>query len=166
MFSPHFTEEEVSFSSTAMRLGIDNKAPADVMKNALVAASGMELVRARLGSLPIHVDSWYRCEALEKVVASGDYHGWCIRHSKAISDQLWGEYFKRKAHPTGFAVDFTCAAFGTPLEIVKSIMTSGMPFDECIMEGTWVHISFANAMRRIVMTATFVNGIPWYKTIS
>ncbi len=63
---------------------------------------------------------------------------------------------------SGFAADFVCPSFGSPLEIVKAIAVSNINFDQCIQEGTWVHISFDPAMRREVLTANFHQGEAYY----
>jgi hypothetical protein len=61
-------------------------------------------------------------------------------------------------HQKGFAIDFTCPDFGTPLECVKKISASDIQFDQLIQEGTWIHISFAPAMRRQILEAHFSKG--------
>jgi len=138
--SEHFTWEEASFSSTALRLGIKNEIPATLSDNVFAAANGMEEVRALLGH-PIHVDSWYRSAELNHAVGG------------AVSS----------AHLKGYAVDFTCPAFGSPLEICKAIAVSGIRFDQCIQEGRWVHISFDPKARRSLLTARFdANGKATY----
>ena len=136
----HFTLEELSFSSTAYRLGIDNTVPNGLLPNMQVLATGLEKVRIFLG-FPMYIDSGYRCLALNTMV-----HG-----------------SKNSAHISCFAGDFICPAFGTPLMIVQALAASGIKFDQLIQEGTWVHISFAPAMRQQVLTATFVDGNASYK---
>ena len=160
--SEHFTLAEAVYSSTAQRLGFDNTPSRQVIANATIAAEGMEEVRALLGDLSIHVDSWIRCEALEKVLTAGDFKSWCAKHGKPSVPSSWDEYFSRKGHPKGYAVDFTCTGYGTPIEIVQAIAKSPIQFDQCIQEGTWVHISFDPQLRRQVLTATFANGTPTY----
>ena len=58
---------------------------------------------------------------------------------------------KTSDHMTGYAVDFSCAKFGTPAEIVKAIQQSCLTYDQLILERVggkeWVHISFAPAQR-------------------
>lgn len=131
--SSHFTLEEALFSSTALRLGISNEPTSpEIIQNLRVAAAGMESVRAILGSLPIHIDSWYRCGILNGMVNGS----------------------RTSAHMDGYAVDFTCSPY-SPLQIVQKIIASNILFDQCIQEGKWVHISFAPAMRRKVLTAHF-----------
>lgn len=130
--TPHFTLEELTFSDTAQRLGIDNTPDDDVVINLQLVAQGMEMVRTLLDA-PIRVNSGYRCEALNQAIGGA----------------------KASAHLDGLAVDFTCAEYGPPIAIVKALEAGSVPFDKCIQEGTWVHISFAPALRRLVMTAHF-----------
>lgn len=132
--SPHFSVAEGVFSSTAERLAIANIPPADILADMEVAAAGMEQVRALLG-LPIHVDSWYRCPKLNAAVGGAKY----------------------SAHMDGWAVDFTCKPLSTEA-IVQAIAVSNIQFDQCIQEGSWVHISFAPELRRHVLTAHFGPG--------
>lgn len=135
----HFTLEELTFSSTAERLGITNAPePLDALAirtSLTVLANGLEQVRYLLGH-PLHVDSGYRCWSLNRAVGGA----------------------ADSAHLKGLAADIICAAFGTPLEIVKAIEASSLVFDQCIQEGSWVHISFDPRARREVLTAHFVDG--------
>ena len=130
--SEHFTLAEGVFSSTALRFGIDNTPNTVNTMRMQAAAKALEAVRELLGA-PMHVDSWYRCEAL----------------NKAVGGSL------TSAHMEGYAIDFICPAFGTPLEIVRAIVDSGIKFDQCIQEGRWVHISFDPRTRMRVLTAHF-----------
>lgn len=162
LLTPHFTLEEFTQSATAQRLGFDNKPDPQIVGNLRVLAEGMEQVRAMTGH-PIHVNSAYRSEELERALCQNDYRSWCQRHGKDRTT-AWAEYFARKAHPKGLACDFTCWAYGTPAEIVRAIKAAGIPFDQLILEGTWVHISFARdaegKMRGEVLVATFgVDGV-------
>ena len=133
--SPHFSLEELTFSSTAVRLGIDNTPPPEIVANLTQACSLFEQVRALLG-VPMHTDSGYRCPALNAAVGG----------------------VPTSAHTLGWALDFTAPLFGTPLDIVRKIvasqMATQMKWDQLIQEGTWVHISAAPTMRQQVLTAT------------
>ncbi len=159
--SAHFTLEELVASATAQRLGIDNSPSLETISRLTVLALGLEKVRTLLGH-PMHIDSGFRCEALEKVLTAKDFALWCKRHGQAPDADGWAAYFARKAHPKGYAADFTCPGFGSPLEIVRAIQASPIMFDQCIQEGTWVHISFAPGGRRQVLTATFGADGPTY----
>lgn len=162
----HFSYEELRRSDTATRLGIENTPPSNVKAAAADAAGGMEKIRALLGTR-IQITSWYRSEALERLLTKKDFEGWCFRHGKNIGtlellDAAWKEYFSRKGHPTGYCVDFVAPTFGSPRQIVKAVKGSGIKFDQIIEEGTWVHVSFDPRMRGEVLTATFKDGAPTY----
>jgi zinc D-Ala-D-Ala carboxypeptidase len=128
----HFTLEELVFSSLAVRLKLDNTPSAEVIEHLKLLAMGLEQLRSRLAA-PIHIDSGYRCPLLNAVV-----HG--AVHS---------------AHMSGYAADFVCPGFGSPLEIVRLIKNSDLIFDQCIEEGTWVHISLDPHSRREILVAHF-----------
>jgi len=135
LLTSHFTLEELTFSSTAQRLGIDNTPDRDVAAHLLMLAMGLEKVRALLGA-PMRIDSGYRCPALNKAVGG----------------------VANSAHLDGFAADFICPDYGTPLQIARAIAGSDIAFDQCIQEGTWVHISFDPRLRHQELTATFGPG--------
>lgn len=133
--SPHFSYNEAVYSRIADEQGISNIPSNEILDNIKTTANLLEKVRSLL-SQPIHISSWFRGSALNKAVGGA----------------------KQSAHIEGWAVDFTCPKFGTPLEIVKAIEASNILFDKCIQEGRWVHISFAPSLRRKVLTAHFHNG--------
>lgn len=132
----HFSLEELTASSTGTRLGIDNTPTPTIASNLVHLAVGLESVRSLLGNNPLHIDSGYRSPTLNRAVGGSGM----------------------SAHMQGYAADFTCAAFGTPLQIVQFLQSSGLHFDQIIQEGTWVHISFDPAMRQQVLTAHFGPG--------
>ena len=126
----HFTLEEATYSETAARLGIDNQPNAQQLENMKKAAQGMEEVRALLGK-SIHINSWIRLPAVNEAVGGS----------------------KVSSHMDGWAVDFTCKDFGTPLMVAKAIADAGIKFDQLIHEyATWTHISFAPEMRMQKLT--------------
>ena len=133
--SEHFDWEDVTRSSAAMRLGINNALPQDYRSNAETAATGMERIRGVL-DFPIFVDSWYRCAEL----------------NSALRGSLTSD------HVQAYAVDFVCPRFGTPKEVCLEILKHDLAFNQLIYEGTWIHISFAPALRRQVLTAHFSGG--------
>lgn len=130
--TPHFTYKECIRSGYAERNKIDNQPSDEELLNISIAALGMEEVRKLLKDLPITVTSWFR----NPIVNAG------IGGSKTSS------------HMKGFAVDFVCPKFGTPLEICIKLRDSGLKFDQLIEEGTWVHISFDPKMRQQLLTKT------------
>lgn len=120
--SEHFSYLETISSAAANKLGIDNTPSFAVLETILKVAPKLEKVRSVLGH-PMHIDSWYRNESVNKVVGGS-----------TLSQHMNGE-----------AVDFICPAYGDPLAICKAIINYQdlIPFDQLILEHTWVHISFA-----------------------
>ena len=131
--SQHFTLAEAIASSKAMKLKLDNSAPPAVVSTMKVTAAYMEIVRGILGA-PISVNSWYRSELVNAAVGGKE----------------------TSQHRKGEAVDFVCPSFGTPLAICRKLisMQSIIPYDQLILEHTWVHISFsvlaANPKRQVI----------------
>ena len=130
--TPHFSLDELVFSSTAQRLHIDNTPDVTTIQRLTVLATGLEKIRALLGQ-PMHIDSGYRCQALNRAVGG-------------VPDS---------AHIQGYAADFVCPDFGSPLTIARAIAASAIDFDQCIQEGSWVHVSFDPRLRRQTLTANF-----------
>jgi putative chitinase len=120
--SSHFMLREAVKSDTAERLKIDNTPPTSVIATMRETAMEMEIVRAMLGT-PIEINSWYRCLPLNKALGSKD----------------------TSQHVVGEAVDFVSPKFGIPKLICKFILdhAGNIPFDQLILEHSWVHISFA-----------------------
>lgn len=114
----HFTLEELTFSQDAVRHGIDNTPPADVMDNLRMVASALEDVRMLLAA-PVIVTSGYRCERLNAIV-----------RGSATS-----------AHVEGLAADIIAPRFGSPAAVAQALQASGLVFDQIILEfGRWVHL--------------------------
>ena len=128
--SDHFTLEEGTFSETAVKMGISNQPDAKQLENMKTAAVGMEKIRALLGK-SIKVNSWLRLPAVNVAVGGS----------------------AKSAHMDGWAIDFTCAGVGVPLEVAKKIAASDIAYDQMIHEyGRWVHISFEPALRKQQLT--------------
>ena len=128
--SEHFSLEEATYSETAARLGISNQPSDKQLENMKKAAAGMEEIRALLGK-SIHINSWLRLPAVNEAVGGA----------------------KVSSHMDGWAIDFTCKEFGSPLMVAKAIEDAGIKFDQLIHEyATWTHISFAPEMRMQKLT--------------
>jgi hypothetical protein len=139
MLSPHFSLAELTASDTAARLGIDNTPPADVLETLKHTATGLEAVRALLGT-PLHISSGYRSPGLNKSVGGQPNSQHCV----------------------GQAVDFTAPQFGTPEQIVARLVASGLMFDQVILEfNRWVHISFGGKQRRQALVIDKAGTWPW-----
>lgn len=130
--SAHFTIEELTHSQTADRLGLDNTPPDELMANLRRLATGLELVRQLVG-VPVVISSGYRSPLVNKAVGG-------VSNSQ---------------HTTGQAADITAPGFGSVDKLVRAIINSPIPFDQCIKEfvrpdgtGGWCHISFSDLNRR------------------
>jgi zinc D-Ala-D-Ala carboxypeptidase len=118
--SAHFTLEELTWSDTGARLGIDNTPSEIITGNLMLLAAALEDVRTLLGQ-PIHINSGYRCDQLNTAIGGA-------RNSR---------------HMLGLAADFICPAFGAPLEVARMLEANLGGFDQLIYEHTWVHLGLA-----------------------
>jgi hypothetical protein len=142
--SAHFTVEELVFSQTAARKGIDNTPSAEIVDNLRTLAATLEQVREALGA-PILISSGYRSLALNRAVRGA-------AHS---------------AHMLGLAADFTAPAAGSVLQVARKLAASGIAYDKLIHEyGSWVHLGLAEegvAMERkqlsIFQGTGYIEGI-------
>lgn len=131
----HFTLDEFTESQTATRKGIANKPSAAEINNLRRVAEVLEQVRALYGR-PLTISSGYRSAALNAAVGGS----------------------KTSAHLRGLAADINVPGV-SPRDLALKIRDSGIPFDQLIHEGTWVHIGLADgAPRREVLTAHFGSG--------
>ena len=103
----HFSLDEFTASQEATRHNINNTPSAKVVENLRMLAALLEQVRELLGGNSIRISSGYRSLALNQHIGSS--------HTSA--------------HIFGYAADFTCPSFGTPLEVAKKIASSNLKFD-------------------------------------
>jgi len=131
--SKYFTLEEMIYSQTAERQGIDNTPAPEIVSQLSLTAQGMDQIEDLLGFHPL-TTSGYRCDKLNAAVGGA----------------------QKSQHKDGKAEDFICPQFGPPMEIAVAVRDSDIDFDQLIMEGTWVHVSFnGDANRRQCLTAHF-----------
>lgn len=133
-FPKHFPLDEMTRSSTAARLGIDNVPHGEVLDNLLYNANQMMKVRKLLGNKPIAINSGYRGKELNKHIPGSS---------------------NTSAHTLGYATDFTCKGFGTPLQVAEAIAESKLmnDIDQLIHEyDSWVHISWDPRNRKQKLT--------------
>ena len=138
--SAHFSLEEITASEVATRAGIENAPPAEVIRNLLRLAEGLELVRAALGN-PIHVTSGYRSTRLNQLIGGA----------------------KNSLHIQGLAADILSPNFGPPLEVCRALAKSGIQTDQIIHEfGRWCHVAFAPpgqpARKELLTIASIATG--------
>jgi len=137
--SNSFTLSALTFSETAVRRGIPNVPNDEQVFNLTELAQSLDRVQLLLG-FPLHISSGFRSPKLNSIIGGS----------------------VNSAHLEGYAADFTCESFGTPLEVCKAIAGSDISFDQVIQEGTWVHMSVDHRMRRETLTAHFLAGKATY----
>ena len=143
LLTDHFTLDEMTFSDTAIRLGIDNTAPPDIIEKLRYLAVNLENVRDITGAL--HINSGYRCPELNESVGS-----------KPTSQHLKGE-----------AADCRSLTGLSPLQLCRMVAASKIPFDQIIYEfKSWMHISFVappHTPRRALLTIDNTGQYNWLK---
>jgi hypothetical protein len=122
--SPHFSLAELTASSTAQRLGLDNTPAPELLPRLVLAAEMLERIRTVLG-VPITVTSGYRAPAVNRAVGG-----------VTSSD-----------HTQGHAVDIIAPGYGTPYLVASLLapLVSTLGIGQLILEGIkgkqWVHVS-------------------------
>jgi hypothetical protein len=149
----HFTLAELTVSETAARKGLDNTPPPEIIEVLRRTAQGLERIRALLGK-PLHVNSGYRSEAVERDLTAAAYAAWCLRHGRAQTEESWQAYFAGKQHPKGEAADITCS--GMPVRELAQLIADkrfDLGVDQVILEfGSWAHVSFTENPRHAILT--------------
>lgn len=144
--TPHFSLEEFTFSETAIRQGIDNTLPKDLLPRAIETAQMMERIRAYLTivkgkDVPIFITSAYRCLRLNRALGSKD-----------TSD-----------HPRMWALDWRAPTFGTPYEVCLALQRAvdQLKIGQLIHEyGRWVHTSSHMVDKPVNRVITYKPGQP------
>jgi len=126
--SENFRLSELLHSASAVNLRLDN-APTDANLANLraLASTLLQPIRERFGVVRIY--SGLRLTAVNKAVGGTDYFDAKGRHITS-------------AHIDGRAADlgFPSASFR---EVMSWLVVSGLPFDQVIYEGAWIHVQIA-----------------------
>jgi len=151
---PNFRWYEVWKSSTAERLEINN-----VTDDKVIIFNVQELVKHLLQPLRNEVgammpQSWFRCETLEKRLTQSAYRRWCAKNEYRVDLSSWAEYFKRKSHPKGSAIDIEVSSMSN--DDLFDLIKKDFEFDQLIREfpkkgvpdSGWVHVSWAGKDNR------------------
>lgn len=117
--TPHFTLQELTHTDHRQ---FDNKPNESELKNILRLANFLEEVKTVLGGKPIMINSAFRSKQVNDAVGSKD----------------------TSQHRIGCAADIRVPNM-TPDEVVKSIIASGLNYDQVIREfDRWTHVSIPN----------------------
>lgn len=150
ILSDHFAVEEFEASQTAIRLGINNKMTlAQTQLAAFFCMEVLEKIRAFYGK-PIHIDSGYRCPQLNRLIggAMNSQHQMIKAECVAVDIVIPG------VSPVQMMTD------------IKADKIEGLIWDQCIEEGTWLHISRSTIHNRgQCLKAHFSKGSVTYKEV-
>ena len=141
--SENFTLQELIYSDTAVRMGIDNKPNDETVENLKILCENiLEPIRANFKA-PVVVSSGYRSEAVCLAVGSSS----------------------KSQHIKGQAVDFEI--FGIPNKDVTDWIVQNLDYDQCILEfwtpndpnSGWIHCSYNDSgNRKQYLNAQKLNG--------
>jgi hypothetical protein len=125
----HFTLEELTHTDHRQFDNTPNDAELENLKR---LAAFLEEVKTALGGKPVMVNSAFRSKQVNDAVGSKD----------------------TSQHRIGCAVDIRVPGL-TPDQVVKTIIASGLPYDQVIREfsdpikgGGWTHVSIPNEVTR------------------
>ena len=137
----HFTLAELTKSSTAERLELDNTPPPEVLPALTTTAEMLERIRSTLG-VPVTVTSGYRAWAVNKAVGG-----------VTTSD-----------HAQGRAADIVAPRYGTPLQIARAlaplvdVLGIGQLIYERFGSTSWVHVSTRVPDKRVNRVITITSA--------
>jgi len=117
--TPHFSLAELTVTDHRT---LDNTPDPAALANLQRLAEFLEKVKELLRFKPIMINSAYRSKAVNDAVGSKD----------------------TSQHRLGCAADIRVPGM-TPDEVVRAVIGSSLPFDQCIREfDSWTHISIPN----------------------
>lgn len=124
----YFTIEELTRSTTARLRGIDNTPSQQVIDNLNALVDNvLDPLREAWGK-PLHVNSGYRCRALNKAVGG----------------------VPASQHMRGEAADITAGSKDANRELYSLLRQLNLPVDQAINEKdfSWIHVSYGPRHRR------------------
>ena len=124
----YFTIEELTRSTTARLRGIDNTPSQQVINNLIALVDNvLDPLREAWGK-PLHVNSGYRCRALNKAVGG----------------------VPASQHMRGEAADITAGSKDANRELYSLLKRLNLPVDQAINEKdfSWIHVSYGPRHRR------------------
>ena len=138
MISANFSLEELTFSETAVRMGLDNTCPEEYISNMETVAEALEKVRQHFGE-PINILSCYRSPKVNKACGGSE----------------------TSAHRFALAADFRVKNV-INIDVCKYIESrKDIDYDQVIYEfGStgWIHLGFSKTPRRQSLSAVKKNA--------
>jgi zinc D-Ala-D-Ala carboxypeptidase len=141
--SENFTLQELIYSDTAVRMGIDNKPNDETIENLKILCENiLEPIRTNF-KVPVAVSSGYRSAVLCEAIGSSS----------------------KSQHTKGQAADFEI--FGIANKELADWITTNLEYDQCILEfwnenepnSGWVHCSYSiNGNRKQYLKAQRIGG--------
>lgn len=144
MISEHFSLVELTQSQAAVRNGLDNTPPPEIITNLTRLAVTLEAIRANFNR-PVLVSSGYR--------------------SALVNHAINGS--PTSAHCAGLAADFTVRSVPN-VEVCRWLaeQAAALDIDQVIYEfgpHGWVHVGLANQPRHQALTAVLAKGHTVYR---
>lgn len=156
LYTPHFSELELTESATARKYGIDNRPTPEVVANLrTLCEQTLEPLRETLG-LPVVITSGYRCKELNDIIS---HHSNRSQHLKGqAADFYVGSLAEPGISSSKFQVSSARARLVNAFKLI--ITCPEIDFDQLIIYPTFIHVSYVSpeANRHYIMTATS-NGI-------
>lgn len=163
--SKHFKFYEMVRSQTADNNRILNMPTLEQIDYAKALATNvLDPIREEFGV--IVVNSWFRCETLERVIAKRGYERWCRKYGYAQTELTWKAYFSRKQHPKCIAADIEARSSKVSNSRLFHWIKDNLNFDQVILENVtnskdprsgWVHVSY-NPVGENRQEALLLNG--------
>ena len=152
LYTPHFSELELTESATARKYGIDNRPTPEVVENLrTLCEQTLEPLREALG-LPVVITSGYRCKALNDIIS---HHSNRSQHLKGLAADFyvgWNSSLAGRGQSSG-----DCPSQRERLiKAFRLIITNdGIDFDQLILYPNFIHVSYASpkANRHYIMMA-------------
>ena len=138
----HFSVAELTHSTTATRLGLDNTPTPAALASLRQTAQMLERVRQHLGGVPIIVTSGYRSRPVNSAVGGA-----------TSSDHMQGQ-----------AADVLAPRYGTPLQIARAlaplvdVLGIGQLIYERFGSTSWVHVSTRVPDKRVNRVITITSA--------
>ena len=137
----HFTLAELTKSSTAERLELDNTPPPEVLPALTRTAEMLERIRSTLGV---------------RVTVTSGYRAWAV--NKAVGGVTTSD------HAQGRAADIVAPRYGTPLQIARAlaplvdVLGIGQLIYERFGSTSWVHVSTRVPDKRVNRVITITSA--------